>query len=145
MGALIARLADRSAAGFQSAISSGKTCKDVLFAFAKGLLTLLVSDQSVMLNRAAMSSPELSHTLLQSGRYRLGPAVESYLQDRHAAGEIVVHDPATSFGILYGLIVQDTQIAVLLGMTPPPPTTIEDRARKAIDAFMALHSTEHTT
>ncbi len=139
--ALIERLADAGAERFQKALFSRGTGRDVLIQFAIGILTLLVSKESIAMNQAAMSSPDLSAVLQKSGRYRLGPLVEGYLRSLDSAGELAIPDPARSFGILYGLIIQDTQIGVLLGSKPPTDEEILARAISAVDDFLTLHAT----
>lgn len=137
--ALIQRSADTSAEAIQQALDGSGTVAETLRAYAQGLLGLLTGPQSVALNRAAMSSPELAATLRTEGRHRVGPLVERYLADRHAAGELQCPDPAKAFEVLYGLAVRDTQIEVLLGADPPSTTAITRRAEEAVEQFLRLH------
>ncbi len=136
--ALIIENADASAERVQAALDGNADPYDTLVGYAAGLLNLLTDERSIALNRAAMSSPELAATLLQSGRHRVGPVVESYLADLSDAGYITVEDPADGFTLLYGLVVRDAQIRVLLGEDPPGPDQITTRAREAVDQFLRL-------
>ena len=136
--ALIQGGADATAARVSAAIDGGGDPRETLTAFAGGLLTLLTSQQSVALNRAAMSSPQLAEVLLASGRNRVGPIVERYLARLADDGFIEIDDPAEAFGLLYGLIIQDTQIQVLLGQQPPSVAEVETRASRAVERFLAL-------
>lgn len=135
--ALIERNADAAAAGVEAALATEADPRDTLVGFATGLLGLLTSPSSVVLNRAAMTSPDLAASLLRSGRHRVGPIVERYLAELHARGMLHAPDPAESFELLYGLIVRDTQIRVLLG--DDPPADLEGRAADAVDAFVLLN------
>jgi hypothetical protein len=76
--------------------------------------------------------------LLAQGRHRTGPIVEAYLARLAAAGRLRIDDPADAFQLLYGLVIQDLQIRVLLGEAPPPPTALAAQARTAVDRFLAL-------
>jgi AefR-like transcriptional repressor, C-terminal domain len=76
--------------------------------------------------------------LLAQGRHRTGPLVEAYLARLAAAGRLRVDDPAEAFRLLYGLVVQDLQIRVLLGEPPPGRAALADQARAAVDRFLAL-------
>lgn len=134
--ALIRRNADDAAAGVETALTGDADPHVTLVGFATGLLRLLTSPSSVVLNRAAMASPELAAVLLQSGRHRVGPLVERYLAELHADGAIDAQSPSESFELLYGLVVRDTQIRVLLGEESPPD--LEGRATAAVDAFFQL-------
>jgi AcrR family transcriptional regulator len=109
-----------------------------LTAVARGLLQLLVGDASLALNRAAMAAPELAATLLAEGRHTTGPLVERYLARAHADGYLSVDDPAAAFRLLYGLVVEDTQIRALLGEAPPAPAEIDRRAARAVRCFLTL-------
>ena len=139
--AVIERNADRSAERVTAALDSDGDPRATLAGYATGLLTLLTGDASIALNRAAMTSPELASLLLASGRHRIGPVVEQYLHRLHLAGDLDVPDPAAAFELLYGLVVQDTQIRVLLGEPPPTAAAIRRRAETAVERFVQLCST----
>ena len=138
--ALIEENADRAAERVRDALDGDAEPRATLVGFATGLLTLLTSDGSVAINRAAMGSPELAAVLLASGRHRVGPIVEAYLGRLDEHDDLAVADPGDAFELLYGLVVRDTQIRVLLGETPPTAPTIADRAGDAVDRFLALHA-----
>lgn len=137
--ALIERNADRTMGGVQAALSDHDADpREVLVGFARGLLGLLTADASVALNRAAMSSPALAERLLASGRFRVGPIVESYLAAGRDRGVLAFDDPSEAFELLYGLVVRDLQIRVLLGESPPCPDSLDARAADAVDVFLHL-------
>lgn len=141
--AAIERSGDRSATRLADVLPSAGTAtaeeaRACLTAYAGGLLRLLTSPESTALNRAAMQQPDLAGVLLASGRHRIGPIVETYLAALHDSGVLTVPDPAAAFELLYGLVVRDTQIRVLLGEKPPPARVIEQRATEAVDQFWAL-------
>lgn len=138
--ALITQNADESAERVSAALAQGGDPRHTLTGYAVGLLGLLTSGASVALNRAAMSSPELADVLLQSGRYRVGPIVEDYLQRLSDDGVIVIESAPDAFELLYGLVIQDTQITVLLGQKPPSKREIYRRAGVAVDRFFQLTS-----
>jgi len=136
--ALIEANADASAERVTAALEGDADPRETLVGYATGLLTLLTSPQSVALNRASMSSPELAEILLRSGRHRIGPIVEAYLTRLMTDGVLATTDPAEAFTLLYGLVIQDTQIRVLLGEPPPRPKAIRTRAAAAVDRFLQL-------
>ncbi len=138
IGAVIERNADRSATAVADALEGGGDHRATLVGYGTGLLTLLTSDESVALNRAAMTDPSLAERLLASGRHRIGPLVERYLSSLHDAGTINAPRPDESFALLYGLVVQDVQIRVLLGERPPSAVAIRSRAGDAVDRFLDL-------
>ncbi len=140
VGRLIRANADTSAAAVTAALSRPAATADdarrTLEGYARGLLTLLTGEVSVALNRAAMGSPTLAAELLAGGRHRVGPVVAAYLTDLHAAGLSPHPDGERAFSLLYGLVVRDTQIRVLLGEEPPGTRAIAARARDAVRRFL---------
>lgn len=145
IAALIRLNADRSAQRVTDVLADGgdetRRFADVLTDYAGGLLTLLASPSSLAINRAAISNPALGRILLDEGRYRVGPIVEQYLTRLDRSGLIdldAVGGSATAFEVLYGLVVSDVQISVLLGDAPPTDDERARRARDAVDRFLRL-------
>lgn len=136
--AMIEENADAAASRVRDALHGEADPRETLVGFATGLLMLLTDPRSVALNRAAMTSPELAETLLASGRHRVGPIVEEYLARLTTDGVLHVDDPADGFRLLYGLVIRDTQIRVLLGEEAPDLDTIRADAERAVDAFLLL-------
>jgi AcrR family transcriptional regulator len=137
--ALVERNADASARRVAQALDGDDDDpRGTLVGYAEGLLTLLTSPASIALNRAAMSSPPLADLLLRSGRRRIGPLVERYLARLATDGLLRIEDSPAAYRRLYGLVVQDTQIRVLLGEAAPGRVDIRRRARTAVDDFLAL-------
>ncbi len=136
---LITDNADRSALQVEAALAGDADPRDTLVNYSIGLLTLLTGARSVALNRAAMTAPDLATILLSSGRHRIGPLVEQYLARLDDEGYLAIDDAARAFMQFYGLVVQDTQIRVLLGEKPPTATAIRHRAETAVDDFITLN------
>ena len=131
--------AQRITAALDSAVESQADPVDTLVGYARGLLTLLTGEGSVVLNRAAMSNPDLAAVLLESGRHRIGPLVERYLADLSRSGRLALTmEPEEAFRVLYGLVMQDTQIRVLLGEPPPSASVVAERAEVAVARFLTL-------
>lgn len=143
IGELIRANADASVERVRGALTSApaelSTAREALTDYAVALLGLLTGPTSVELNRAAMGSPALAAQLLASGRHRVGPIVEEYLGRLAAAGLLAIDDPAQAYRALYGLVVRDTQIRVLLGEDPPPAEQILLEARSAVGNFFTLY------
>jgi AcrR family transcriptional regulator len=141
--AVIRRQAAAANQAVAAALDGDRAAHDpaaTLTAFATNLLRLLLGERSVALNRAAVAEPagELATVLLAQGRHRTGPIVEAYLARLAAEGHLRIDDPGDAFQLLYGLVVQDLQIRVLLGEPPPAAATLAERARVAVDRFLAL-------
>jgi AcrR family transcriptional regulator len=137
--AVILAQSERTNDAVRAALGSPAAAPEVLTAIARGLLNLLLSPNSVALNRAAMGSPELAEVLLRAGRHTTGPLVESYLGTLLERGELTGTDAPTAFRVFYGLAIRDSQIRVLLGEPVPPAA---DRRRQADDAvrdFLRLY------
>jgi AcrR family transcriptional regulator len=114
--------------------------RDTLQAFARALLRLLCGPWSIAVNRSAMSAPALAEVVLSQGRHAVGPRVEQVLSDLDGTGLLRVPDPAEAFRVLYGLVVLDTQIRVLLREPTPSPEQLDDQADRGVDLFWTLHA-----
>jgi AcrR family transcriptional regulator len=140
--ALIRRQAEAANQAVAAALDGdgGHDPAATLTAFATNLLMLLLGERSVALNRAALAEPdgELAAVLLAQGRHRTGPIVEAYLARLAAEGHLGIDDPADAFQLLYGLVIKDLQIRVLLGEPPPAPDALAEQARVAVERFLAL-------
>jgi AcrR family transcriptional regulator len=106
-----------------------------LRAFARSLLALLVSPWSIAENRAAMTSDALAGLVLQHGRHAVGPVVERFLAQLDDAGVLIVPDPPAAFTELFGLVVRDTQIRVLLGEPVPSTRALNRQADDGVRRF----------
>lgn len=111
-----------------------------LVAMMTNLLTLLTGERSVTLNRAAITAGELGEVLLAQGRHRTGPLVAGYLQALMEAGVLMPTDPELAFRTLYGLVITDSQIRVLLGEPAPERAAIRAQAERGVDDFLRLHA-----
>lgn len=137
---LIRRQAEATAAGIAAALDGDDEPRVILTEFAEHLLTMLVGERSLAINRAAMASSELAEVLLAEGRFTAGPIVEKYLARLDDTAALQIPDPAVAFRQLYGLVVQDTQIRTLLGDPPPTPAEVTTQAASAVDVFLRLHA-----
>jgi AcrR family transcriptional regulator len=152
---LIRRQAEAANQAVAAAMAGGAVADPAptLTAFATNLLRLLLGERSVALNRAAVAElghgrpadaepgGELAAVLLAQGRHRTGPMVEGYLARLADAGRLRIDDPAEAFQLLYGLVVRDLQIRVLLGEPPPEPAAVAAQARTAVERFLTLTAT----
>jgi AcrR family transcriptional regulator len=140
---LIRRQAARTNAAVEEALSTDRPPAEVLSGIAANLLDVLLSDVSLALNRAAMSSPSLAAILLRHGRHTTGPLIERYLARLHHDGVLSLGDTAEAFQLLYGLTIRDSQIRALLGETAPDADERARIARTAVDRFLLLAGPGH--
>ena len=68
----------------------------------------------------------------------VGVLGEEYLARISNEGHLAIDDPGDAFGVFYGLVVQDTQIRVLLGEPPPSKAALAAHAASAVDRFFVL-------
>jgi AcrR family transcriptional regulator len=144
VGHLIRRQSSRTNAAVEAALATNQPSSEVLVGIATNLLNVLLSDTSLALNRAAMSSPALAKILLQQGRHTTGPLIERYLAQLQQEGMIQIEDPAEAFCLFYGLTIQDSQIRALLGERPPDASERARRAELAVGRFLALAASPQT-
>lgn len=140
--ALIERNAALTISNLERALDTQADPADTLRDFAEGLLTLLLGEPSLSLNRAAMSSPELAAVLLAKGRRATGVVVEHYFDTLIERGVLAQGDSRAMFTLLFGLVVRDLQIRVLLGERPPARRQRVIQASDAVEKFLALCAVE---
>jgi AcrR family transcriptional regulator len=138
VGALIRRQAAKTNAAVEAALGTDRAPRDVLIGIAVNLLDVLLSDVSLALNRAAVSSPPLAAILLRHGRHTTGPLVERYLARLYRDGVLALDDAAEAFSMFYGLAIRDLQIRALLGEPVPNAAERSRVARAAVDHFLLI-------
>jgi len=128
---------------FPSGAFAVEQYREVLVAFAKSWLSVIIGEISVALNRMAIThagsaKSNLGRIVLENGplemKRRLKPLFVDAAQAGHCA---ILADDA--FRLFFGLVVADSQIRALLGDgTLPNQTEIDALAGHAVEQFMAL-------
>ncbi len=88
--------------------------------FAFDLLSVLSSETSVALNRAAIASAgtnnaKLGAVVLENGRFAMGSRLKPVLEAGRNANLLNFRDSEEAFRTFFGLIVRDVQLRLLLG------------------------------
>lgn len=122
----------------------------VLYRFGCGLLRLLLGEQAVAINRAAIaeatSTPELGQILTAAGRDTTGPLFVAYLEAQRSRGLLTFHSADEALGVFLGLLLRDRQVRRLLGVEPPPTDAdVDAHARQAVSYFLRLFGASATT
>ena len=122
--------------------------RDRLVTFARDLLEVLAGDVSLALNRLAIGKASreesrLGQLVLQRGRRTIGIRAGAFLEAARRQGFIDYEDRDAAFRTLYGLIVGDLHVRLLLG----DALSGEERdfaalAERAVAHFLALHASE---
>nr|WP_245181915.1 TetR/AcrR family transcriptional regulator C-terminal domain-containing protein [Sinorhizobium mexicanum] len=116
-----------------------------LVAFARDLLDVLAGDVSLALNRLAIGQAsregsKLGHMLQERGRRQIGRRAAALLEAGRKAGLLAFDDAEETYGALYGLVVSDWHLRMLLGEEPSEMKKgFSRRAERAVDAFLTLH------
>ena len=123
---------------------NAETLKSHLLTFANDLLDVLSGDQSLALNRLAIGQTsregsKLGRMLLERGRRQIGKRAASLLEAGRRAGLLHFDSGETAYETLYGLVVADLHVRMLLGDNPEDlRKSFGTRAQKAVNAFIAL-------
>ncbi len=117
----------------------------VLVEFGRALLELLLGDDAVAINRAAISEastdPGLAQILASTGRDATLPCFIRFLELRQERGALRIEAPSEAAEDYLGLLLGDTQIRRLLGLlAAPKKTQIETRAVRAATNFLRLYA-----
>ncbi|WP_081158268.1 TetR/AcrR family transcriptional regulator C-terminal domain-containing protein [Ensifer aridi] len=119
-----------------------------LVAFAKDLLEVLAGDVSLALNRLAIGQAsregsKLGHLLQERGRRQIGRRAGALLEAGRKAGLLAFTDAEEAYGALYGLVVSDWHLRLLLGEAlGDMKKDFSRRAESAVDAFLTLYGTK---
>ncbi|PWE54389.1 TetR family transcriptional regulator [Metarhizobium album] len=121
--------------------------QDHLEVFAKDLLDVLSGDVSLALNRLAVGQAsrdgsKLGRLLMEHGRRQIDRRARALIDAGRRAGLLAFDDGEEAYRTLYGLIVSDLHVRMLLG--DHPETDFSQRAERAVRAFLKLHGTAKT-
>lgn len=116
-----------------------------LVTLARDLLDVLAGDVSLALNRLAIGQAsregsKLGHMLQERGRRQIGRRAGALLEAGRKAGLLAFDDSDEAYGALYGLVVSDWHLRMLLGEEPGRlKKDFSRRAERAVDAFLTLY------
>ena len=116
-----------------------------LVGFALDLLQVFAGDVSLALNRLAIGQASregsrLGQLLVEQGRRRIDESAGALLEAGKRRGHIVYQDRDEAYRTLYGLIVRDLHVRMLLGEERARrPETFAARADQAVEQFFALY------
>lgn len=112
--------------------------------FASDWLTTIAGETSVALNRLAVGQAgtdkrDLGEVVLRNGPLAMRKRLAPLLEAGREAGLLAFDDAEMAYRTLFGLVVRDLQIRLLLGERPAPAAEALDRhARLATGQFLAL-------
>jgi AcrR family transcriptional regulator len=123
---------------------------DHLVIFARDLLEVLAGDVSLALNRLAIGQinkteahrdgSKLGKLLLERGRRQIDRRAMALIDAGKRAGLLRFMDADEAYHTLYGLIVSDLHVRMLLG--EPGLKDTGRQAEKAVTAFLRLYGSE---
>ncbi|MBW9055287.1 TetR/AcrR family transcriptional regulator C-terminal domain-containing protein [Rhizobium mesosinicum] len=118
---------------------------DHLVIFARDLLEVLAGDVSLALNRLAIGQShrdgsKLGKLLLERGRRQIDRRAMALIDAGKRAGLLRFTDADEAYHTLYGLIVSDLHVRMLLG--EPGLKDTARQAEKAVTAFLRLYGTD---
>lgn len=112
--------------------------------FARDLLSVLVGDVSVTLNRLAVAHAQAEKTglgqiVLENGPLAVRRRLKPILEAGRDARLLRFDSSEDAYRTFFGLVVRDVQIRLLLGDETLRKTNIEADARAATEQFLALY------
>lgn len=116
--------------------------------FASDLLQVLSSDSSLAMNRLAIGAAgredsKLGHHLLSRGKRQISDRAGALLKRGKMLGQLKFDDAQQAFETLYGLILRDEHLRLLLGEGAAlSAAEAEKRAQTAIHQFLRLYGAD---
>ncbi len=145
LAAMIAHQASKVRAGAENGHAmDAAQFRTYLVAFAHDLLEVLAGDVSLALNRlaigqASQSGSRLGRLMVERGRRRIDQRAMALLEAGKRRGIIRYEDREAAYHTLYGLIVRDLHVRMLLGeQGARQPGQFDAMADEAVDQFFAL-------
>lgn len=119
--------------------------RDHLELFARDLLEVLAGDVSLALNRLAIGQAtregsKLGKLLLEHGRRQIDRRAMALIDQGKRAGLLRFDNADAAYHTLYGLIVSDLHVRMLLG--EPGLKDNARQAERAVGSFLTLHGTQ---
>ncbi|MTI19195.1 TetR/AcrR family transcriptional regulator [Rhodobacteraceae bacterium RKSG542] len=112
--------------------------------FAQDLLEVISGEVSLALNRLAIGQASkgddaLGRQLLEQGRGRIGEQMTQLMAQGAKLGFVKVPDAHAAYQILYGLVLKDIHVRLLLGATlKQEEADFKSAAGDAVSQFMQL-------
>ncbi|WP_336072245.1 TetR/AcrR family transcriptional regulator [Nitratireductor rhodophyticola] len=131
----------------QRAIEAGDDPLECLENVAPVLLSMLLGERAIALNRAAAAdeSGELGAAIAAGGRNAVAPLVEELLRRACEAGSLTALSPSTAAEQFLGLLIGDLQIRRVIGVLAEPEADfVEARVFTAMTAFKSLCDSSFT-
>lgn len=139
--AMVRRNADASAKLLAQAIEQPGSTLTTLQDFAPLLLSMLLGERAVMLNRAAAgdATQTLGRIIAMEGRERVMPLLTALLSRAMSEGVLARRDSAEAAELFVTLLVGDLQIRRVIGaMSEPSSDQIASRSQRALRSFLSL-------
>jgi AcrR family transcriptional regulator len=120
--ALVERNTEDVKALLEAELTSGHDTFQVLETLGPRLLTLVLGNRAVALNRAAVADPsgDLSEAITRAGREVVLPLLAKVLEDGRARGELTFDTPEDAAALYIDLLIGDLQIRRVIGRLPAP-------------------------
>lgn len=115
--------------------------RTALLTIGRGFYSLVNSEESLALHRLMLSqashNPQLSRLFYDAGPRRLGDAMEQFLREAHAAGQLHIENPRAAAEHFLSLIKSGHNLRLLAGIAPPlDEATAEQHVQDVVDLFL---------
>ena len=138
--AMVRRNAERSADKLGAALKAHEQPLDILGSVAPVLLSMVLGERAIALNRAAAGDPtgSLGRIIAEGGRARIVPLLASVIAKVAETGALPKGDLDARVELFVTLLIGDQQIRRVIGALPEPTgPEVQARAEEAIAQFMA--------
>lgn len=139
--ALVERNTEDVKALLETDLSSNTSAFQTLEHLGPRLLSLVLGDRAVALNRAAVAdaSGDLSEAIALSGRETVFPLIAKVLEDGREKGELIYDSSDEAAALYINLLIGDLQIRRVIGRLPAPTEDFcHERSARAVKYLQRL-------
>ncbi|MCP5076387.1 MAG: TetR/AcrR family transcriptional regulator [Rhodobacteraceae bacterium] len=138
---LVSRNAEVAKQVLEKALSEDESPLETLRKFGPILLTILLGEKAISLNRAAAADPtgELGAALSEAGRETVLPLLSQVFLSARSQNLVKFDNLADTVELYLGLLIGDLQIRRAIARVPEPaPESMHERSEKAMRRLLKV-------
>lgn len=125
------------------AVDPGKPLREQLLTIARVFFGLIMSEEAVAIHRVVTTqnaSSNLGMMFWEAGPCRTQVAMEAFLREEIAAGQLEIPDVHRACAQLHSMLKGEPHIKLLCGYPPPTPEEADAHVQATVDMFLRAYA-----